>query len=113
MRRFRIDRLGGVLLAGAMLCASLVCSAQVDTVEVRIWGGQQDDRGVRLISLQNGEVLSLSSTNSTSNDQPQAWVQRLDGDAQPIWETTLNDEPLLQPVDAVEHADGRITVLSM
>ena len=113
MRRFRIDRLGGVLLAGAMLCASLVCSAQVDTVEVRIWGGQQDDRGVRLISLQNGEVLSLSSTNSTSNDQPQAWVQRLDGDAQPIWETTLNDEPLLQPVDAVEHEDGRITVLSM
>jgi len=113
MRRFRIDRLGGVLLAGAMLCASLVCSAQVDTVEVRIWGGQQDDRGVRLISLQNGEVLSLSSTNSTSNNQPQAWVQRIDGDAQPIWETTLNDEPLLQPVDAVEHEDGRITVLSM
>jgi len=62
-----------------MLCTSLLCSAQVDTVEVRIWGGQQDDRGVRLISLQNGEVLSLSSTNSTSNDQPQAWVQRLGG----------------------------------
>jgi hypothetical protein len=101
------------MLAGAMLCTSLICSAQLDSVEVRIWGGQQDDRGVRLISLQNGDVLSLSSTNSTSNDQPQVWVQRLGDDAQSIWETTLNDEPLLQPVDAVEHADGRITVLSM
>lgn len=113
MRRFGIDSFEGFLLAGIMLCSTLLCSAQVDTVEVRIWGGQQDDRGVRLISLQNGEVLSLSSTNSTSNDQPQAWVQRLDAAAQPIWETTLNDEPLLQPVDAFEHADGRITVLSM
>ena len=113
MRRFRIDRLRGVFLTGAMLCASFVSFAQVDAVEARVWGGQQDDRGVRLIALQNGEVLSLSSTNSTSNDQPHAWVQRLGGDAQSIWETTLDDEPLLQPVDAVEHADGRITVLSM
>jgi hypothetical protein len=102
-----------VFLTGAMLCASFVSFAQVDAVEARVWGGQQDDRGVRLIALQNGEVLSLSSTNSTSNDQPHAWVQRLGGDAQSIWETTLDDEPLLQPVDAVEHADGRITVLSM
>lgn len=100
-------------MTGAMLCASFVSFAQVDAVEARVWGGQQDDRGVRLIALQNGEVLSLSSTNSTSNDQPHAWVQRLGGDAQSIWETTLDDEPLLQPVDAVEHADGRITVLSM
>ena len=113
MRRFRIDRLRGVFLTGAMLCASFVSFAQVDAVEARVWGGQRDDRGVRLIALQNGEVLSLSSTNSTSNDQPHAWVQRLGGDAQSIWETTLDDEPLLQPVDAVEHADGRITVLSM
>jgi hypothetical protein len=113
MRLFRIDWLGGFFLTGALLCTSLLCHAQVDTVEVRIWGGQQDDRGVRLISLQNGDVLSLSSTNSTSNDQPQAWVQRLGVDAETIWETTLNDEPLLQPVDAVEHEDGRITILSM
>jgi hypothetical protein len=81
MRRFRIDRLRGVFLTGAMLCASFVSFAQVDAVEARVWGGQQDDRGVRLIALQNGEVLSLSSTNSTSNDQPHAWVQRLGGDA--------------------------------
>ena len=131
MRPFKIDRmmhsvnprtvcrrisLGGMQCLLALLAlfgADLSTLAQVDTVEVRIWGGQQDDRGVRLIQLADGDLLSLSSTNSTSTNQPQAWVQRIDSNAHVVWESTLSDSPLLQPVDAVEHEDGRITVLSM
>ena len=131
MRPFKIDRmmdsvnprtvcrrisLGGMQCLVALLAlfgADLSTLAQVDTVEVRIWGGQQDDRGVRLIQLADGDLLSLSSTNSTSTNQPQAWVQRIDSNAHVVWEATLSDSPLLQPVDAVEHEDGRITVLSM
>ena len=131
MRQFKIDRMMDPadsravrrrISLGVMQClvallalfgAALSTSAQVDTVEVRIWGGQQDDRGVRLIPLADGDLLSLSSTNSTSSNEPQAWVQRIDSNAHVVWETTVSDSPLLQPVDAVEHEDGRITVLSM
>lgn len=102
-----------VLALLALVGSAFSTLAQVDTVEVRIWGGQQDDRGVRLIQLADGDLLSLSSTNSTSTNQPQAWVQRIDSNAHVVWESTLSDSPLLQPVDAVEHEDGRITVLSM
>ena len=87
MRPFKIDRMMNSgnprtvrrrISLGGMQClvALLACSgasqhlAQVDTVEVRIWGGQQDDRGVRLIQLADGDLLSLSSTNSTSTNQP-------------------------------------------
>ena len=88
MRPFKTDRmmnpgnprkarrrisLGGMQCLVALLAlfgADLSTLAQVDTVEVRIWGGQQDDRGVRLIQLADGDLLSLSSTNSTSTNQP-------------------------------------------
>lgn len=102
-----------VLMFCSLFGTGMSASAQTDTLEVRIWGGQQDDRGVRLIQLANGDLLSLSSTNSTSTNQPQAWVQRIDTNAQIVWETTLSESPLLQPVDAVEHEDGRMTVFSM
>jgi hypothetical protein len=122
MKLFKIDLfarntfqvvLPAFLLLLTWLSFAVGVNAQLYSVDVRVWGGQQDDRGVRLIPLENGNVLSLSSTNSTSDDQPQVWAQRLDSAAQIVWETTLSNAPLLQPVDAVEHADGRITVLSM
>lgn len=88
--------------------------AQTDTVEVRIFGAQRDDRGLRLVELANGDVLTLSVSNSTTDDQPRAWMHRYDGGfVQPLWQATVADEPLLQPVDAVEHGDGLITVLGM
>ena len=109
MRRFGIEATFIVLscLAGTSL------HAQMDTVEVRIFGAQRDDRGLRLFELNNGDVLTLSVSNSTTDDQPHAWVHRYDASVQPLWQATLADEPLLQPVDVVEHGSGLITVLGM
>ena len=87
--------------------------AQTDTVQIRVYGGQQDDRGRRVVQLSGGDALVLSTTNSTDDDTPHAWLHRMDSAADPVWSTTIEDEPLLQPVDAVEHADGLITVLGM
>lgn len=87
--------------------------AQVDTVEVRVFGGQRDDRGLRLIELANGDVLALSASNSTADEEPHAWVHRFDSLVNPIWNTTVSDAPLLQPVDAVEHGAGFVTVLAI
>ena len=87
--------------------------AQTDTVQIRVYGGQQDDRGRRVVQLSGGDVLVLSTTNSTDDDTPHAWLHRMDSAADLVWSTTIEDEPLLQPVDAVEHADGLITVLGM
>lgn len=88
-------------------------SAQVDTVEVRVYGGQRDDRGLRLVELANGDVLALSSSNSTTDEEPHAWVHRFDTSVNPVWSATVSDTPLLQPVDAVEHGAGMITVLGI
>lgn len=87
--------------------------AQVDTVEVRVYGGQRDDRGLRLVELSNGDVLALSSSNSTTDEEPHAWLHRFDSLLNPVWNATISDAPLLQPVDAVEHGDGLITVLGV
>lgn len=100
------------LLALACLVGPSV-DAQTDTVEVRIFGAQRDDRGLRLVELANGDVLTLSVSNSTTDNQPRAWIHRYDASVQPLWQATVADEPLLQPVDAVEHGKGLITVLGM
>lgn len=105
----------------AFACLALTCfmawvsvtSAQTDTLEVRVLGGQQDDRGQQLVELANGDVLSISSTNSTTDDEPRGWLHRFDSAAHVIWEATIEDAPLLQPVDAMEHGDGLLTVFGM
>ena len=71
-RRIPLGWMQCVLALLVLFGSAFSTLAQVDTVEVRIWGGQQDDRGVRLIQLADGDLLSLSSTNSTSTNQPQA-----------------------------------------
>ena len=101
-----------VCLAASM-CAACGGWAQIDTVEVRVYGGQRDDRGLRLVELANGDVLALSSSNSTTDDEPHAWIHRFDSLVNPVWNATVSDTPLLQPVDAVEHGVGFITVLGV
>lgn len=86
-------------------------AAQTDTVEVRIFGGQRDDRGLRLIELANGDVVALSSSNSTTDEEPHAWVRRFDAEVNGVWDATVADSPLLHAVDAVEHGPGLLTVL--
>ena len=95
------------------MCAACGGWAQIDTVEVRVYGGQRDDRGLRLVELANGDVLALSSSNSTTDDEPHAWIHRFDSLVNPVWNATVSDTPLLQPVDAVEHGVGFITVLGV
>ena len=102
-----------VVCLAASICAAFGSWAQVDTVEVRVYGGQRDDRGLRLVELSNGDVLALSSSNSTTDEEPHAWLHRFDSLLNPVWNTTVSDAPLLQPVDAVEHGDGLITVLGV
>ena len=101
-----------VCLAASM-CAACGGWAQIDTVEVRVYGGQRDDRGLRLVELANGDVLALSSSNSTTDDEPHVWIHRFDSLVNPVWNATVSDTPLLQPVDAVEHGVGFITVLGV
>ena len=110
MKQF--TRIKASLLFAAVLVAGHA-RAQVDTVEVRIFGGQRDDRGVRMVELAGGDVVALSTTTSTTDEQPQAWVHRFDSLVQPVWETTIADAPLVQPMDVVEHGAGYITVLGM
>ena len=95
------------------MCAACGGWAQNDTVEVRVYGGQRDDRGLRLVELANGDVLALSSSNSTTDEEPHAWMHRFDSLVNPVWNATVSDTPLLQPVDAVEHGAGFITVLGV
>ncbi|MGB1945026.1 MAG: hypothetical protein ACPHM0_04990, partial [Flavobacteriales bacterium] len=95
------------------MCAALGGWAQADTVEVRVYGGQRDDRGLRLVELSEGDVLALSSSNSTTDEEPHAWIRRFDSLVNPVWNATISDTPLLQPVDAVEHGAGFITVLGV
>ncbi len=97
----------------ASMCTAFGSWAQVDTVEVRVYGGQRDDRGLRLVELSNGDVLALSSSNSTTDEEPHAWLHRFDSLLNPVWNVTISDAPLLQPADAVEHGDGLITVLGV
>ena len=97
----------------ASMCTAYGSWAQVDTVEVRVYGGQRDDRGLRLVELSNGDVLALSSSNSTTDEEPHAWLHRFDSLLNPVWNVTISDAPLLQPADAVEHGDGLITVLGV
>ena len=99
------------LVAGMMLASA--GWAQVDTVEVRVYGGQRDDRGLRLVELGNGDVLALSSSNSTTDEEPHAWLHRFDAQLNLVWDATVSDTPLLQPVDAVEHGSGLITVFGV
>lgn len=87
--------------------------AQTDTIEVRVFGGQRDDRGLRLIEMANGDVVVLSSSNSTTDEEPHAWVRRFDAEVNVVWDATVADAPLLQPVDAVEHGAGFLTVLGI
>jgi len=102
------------LFAALMLSMGIkLGQAQSDTVLVKIIGGQQDDRGVKLIPLSNGDVLMLSSTNSTSSGMPHAWVHRLDSTLEVVWQMTIADDPLIQPVDAVELTNGNLSVLGM
>ena len=93
----------------ASMCAALGGWAQADTVEVRVYGGQRDDRGLRLVELSDGDVLALSSSNSTTDEEPHAWIRRFESLVNPVWNATISDTPLLQPVDAVEHGAGFIT----
>ena len=95
------------------MCAACGGWAQIDAVEVRVYGGQRDDRGLRLVELANGDVLALSSSNSTTDEEPHAWIHRFDSLVNPVWNATVSDTPLLQPVDAVEHGVGFITVLGV
>ncbi|HBP44385.1 MAG TPA: hypothetical protein DD635_00665, partial [Flavobacteriales bacterium] len=77
------------------------------------FGGQRDDRGLRLVELVNGEVLALCTTNSTTDEEPHAWLHRFDSLVNLVWDATISDSPLLQPVDVVEHGSGFMTVLGM
>jgi hypothetical protein len=97
----------------ASVCVAFGGWAQVDTVEVRVYGGQRDDRGLRLVELGNGDVLALSSSNSTTDEEPHAWIHRFDSLVNPVWNATVSDTPFLQPVDAIEHGAGFITVLGV
>lgn len=97
----------------ASMCVTFGGWAQADTVEVRVYGAQRDDRGLRLVELDDGDVLALSSSNSTTDDEPHAWIHRFDSLVNPVWNATVSDTPLLQPVDAVEHGTGFITVLGV
>ena len=97
----------------ASVALAMGSSAQTDTVEVLVFGGQRDDRGLRLVELANGDVLALSSSNSTSNEEPHAWIHRFDSLLNPVWNATISDTPLLQPVDAVEHGLGFVTVFGV
>ena len=97
----------------ACMCAALGGWSQVDTVEVRVYGGQRDDRGLRLVELGNGDVLALSSSNSTTDEEPHAWLHRFDAQLNLVWDATVSDTPLLQPVDAVEHGAGYVTVFGV
>jgi hypothetical protein len=110
MRPFKL--IEAACLAASM-CAACGGWAQNDTVEVRVYGGQRDDRGLRLVELANGDVLALSSSNSTTDEEPHAWMHRFDSLVNPVWNATVSDTPLLQPVDAVEHGAGFITVLGV
>lgn len=85
--------------------------AQTDTVEVRIYGGQRDDRGLRLIEMANGDVVALSSSNSTTDEEPHAWVRRFNEEVNVVWDATVADAPLLQAQDVVEHGSGLLTIL--
>lgn len=105
-----MPKLLNFLWALSFACASF---AQTSTVQIRVYGGQQDDRGRRVVQLSDGDVLILSTTNSTDDGTPHAWLHRMDSTADLVWSTTIEDEPLLQPMDAVEHGDGLITVLGM
>lgn len=107
--------LNKVVLFAALLASMGIklAQAQSDTVLVKVIGGQQDDHGVKLIALSDGDVLMLSSTNSTSSGMPHAWVHRLDSTLEVVWQMTIADDPLIQPVDAVEHANGNLSVLGM
>ncbi|MFZ8837197.1 MAG: hypothetical protein ACO2XQ_09140 [Flavobacteriales bacterium] len=112
MKRSMLNKVA--LFAALMLSMGIkLGQAQSDTVLVKIIGGQQDDRGVKLIPLSNGDVLMLSSTNSTSSGMPHAWVHRLDSTFDVVWQTTIADDPLIQPVDAVEHSNGNLSVLGL
>ncbi len=92
----------------------LACSAQdPDLVLMHVFGGPQDDRGARITLLQGGDLLLTGTTNSTTASENHAWVLRLDSNAQTVWSTTIEDVPLLQAFDAIEHANGTLTVLGM
>ncbi len=110
MRRCRWIEIAGLLSCVFWAIGGI---AQVDTVEVRVFGGQRDDRGLRLVELVNGEVLALCTTNSTTDEEPHAWLHRFDSLVNLVWDATISDSPLLQPVDVVEHGSGFMTVLGM
>ena len=96
-----------------ILCRGVVAHQVVGKAAVRRDRRDLRARGLRLVELTNGDVLTLSVSNSTTDDQPRAWLHRYDASVQSLWQATLADEPLLQPVDAVEHGNGLITVLGM
>ena len=62
----------------ASMCGAFGGWAQADTVEVRVYGAQRDDRGLRLVELGDGDVLALSSSNSTTDEEPHAWIHRFE-----------------------------------
>ncbi|MGY8941749.1 MAG: hypothetical protein ACKVJH_06930, partial [Flavobacteriales bacterium] len=101
-------------LALIAFCASAPSVlSQDDVVQLRVLGGPQDDRGHRITVMQDGGILLTGTTNSTTDDTNHAWVIRMDSNAQVLWSTTIEDAPLLQALDAVEHDDGSITVMGM
>ena len=101
-------------LALIAFCASAPSVlSQDDVVQLRVLGGPQDDRGHRITVMQDGGILLTGTTNSTTDDTNHAWVIRMDSNAQVLWSTTIEDAPLLQALDAVEHDDGSMTVMGM
>jgi hypothetical protein len=84
-----------------------------DVVQVWAFGGPQEDRGTRITLLEEGDILLSGTTNSTSVSENHAWLLRLNSSGQTLWSTTVEDAPLLQAVDAVEHNNGNLTLLGM
>lgn len=113
MRRFGIELRWPAIVAMWVFLMGNAIQAQTDTMEVRVWGGMQDDRGVRLIAYAAGDMISLSSTNSTDDDQPRGWLHRLDSNAHVIWGAFVEDEPWFQPADVSVDISGDISVLGM
>jgi hypothetical protein len=113
MKQCKTDMQRIAVLIGCWVCALASSAQDVDSVLMHVFGGPQDDRGARITLLEGGDLLLTGTTNSTTASENHAWILRVDSNAQTIWSTTVEDDPLLQAVDAIEHSNGSLTILGM
>jgi hypothetical protein len=107
----KMKRIGAFFAFGLLGIRAL--AQDPDVVQVWAFGGPQEDRGTRITLLEEGDILLSGTTNSTSVSENHAWLLRLNSSGQTLWSTTVEDAPLLQAVDAVEHNNGNLTLLGM